>query len=222
MFGLPRQEGLGNEQGEICILVPGFPEHVIERLAHVLPQRTAVRANYHTPAHRRVIGQLRMLHNVEIPLRIIFLAACNNIGHNIARSAPFIKYTIGGMWRKNAGGPERIRTASQEERPDISWRIRKWPDVCIIPGQSRWSRTNVVLSSRKAISSVVYLQPIGTLRIIIRTHCNGTTVAKFSPNRVPPWNDQHYTSGEAIASPCARRHSSPDCLWCCWPVVTPS
>lgn len=126
------------------------------------------------------------------------------------------------MRRKNEGGPERIPTISQEGRPDISWSIREWPDVCVMPYQSRWSRIDVVLSSGRAISSVVYLQLIRRLCIITCIHCNGTTVAKFSTNRVPSWNNRHYTSGEPLPSPCARRPSPPDCLWCCWPVVTPS
>ncbi len=42
---------------------------VVQRALHVLPQRVAVRADHHAAAHGRLVGQLRLVHHIQIPAR---------------------------------------------------------------------------------------------------------------------------------------------------------
>ena len=68
------------------------------------------------------------------------------------------------------GCPDADSPGVQEKQSRMLRNLRKWPDVCVIPGQGRWNRTNVVLSSGKAISSAVCSQSCGTLCILARTN----------------------------------------------------
>ena len=52
------EEGLGNEDGEVGVLVARLLEHAVEGRLDVLPERVAVRLDHHAAADRRVLGEL--------------------------------------------------------------------------------------------------------------------------------------------------------------------
>ncbi len=62
------QEGLGNEQGKVGIDVPARLEHAVQGALHFLPDGVAVRLDDHAAAHIGIFRQLRLLHDIEIPL----------------------------------------------------------------------------------------------------------------------------------------------------------
>ena len=72
----------GNQQRKRHVLVPGGFEAPIQPLLNVFPQRPAVRPHDHAAAHRRVVRQLRLQHQLVVPLRKI-LCACRKLffGH---------------------------------------------------------------------------------------------------------------------------------------------
>ncbi len=65
-------EALGDEQRKRYVLVAGGFEAAIQRLLNVLPQRPTVRPHNHAAAHRCVVGQLRLQHQLVVPLGKIF------------------------------------------------------------------------------------------------------------------------------------------------------
>src|ERR1043166_3839398 len=75
-------KALWNEQRERHILVPGGLESRIQRLLNVFPQRPAIRPHNHAAAHRRIIRQLRLQHQLVVPFGKI-LRTCGKLffGH---------------------------------------------------------------------------------------------------------------------------------------------
>src|SRR5262249_26116188 len=71
VLGLTRHVGLRDEEREIRVLMPGFLEHAVERLLHVLPQGIAVRPDDHAALDARVLGELRLCNDVVVPGREI-------------------------------------------------------------------------------------------------------------------------------------------------------
>ncbi len=49
----------------------GFLEHAVELLLHFFPDSIAVRLDYHTSAHCRLLGKVGFDDQVVIPLRVI-------------------------------------------------------------------------------------------------------------------------------------------------------
>ena len=67
VFGFLVQEALGDEQGEIGVLMAGFLEHPVERPLDLLPDGVAVGADHHAASYRAVIGQLRLDYQLVVP-----------------------------------------------------------------------------------------------------------------------------------------------------------
>jgi len=61
-----------NQQRKRHILVSRSLKSPVQRRLHVLPQRPSIRPHNHAPAHRRIIRQLRLQHQLVVPLRKIF------------------------------------------------------------------------------------------------------------------------------------------------------
>src|SRR4029450_8887298 len=65
---LLHQQAGRNEEGEIGVDVPGRLEAPVEPLLNQFPDRVAVRANGHAAFDRRVVGELRTPHHIQVPL----------------------------------------------------------------------------------------------------------------------------------------------------------
>jgi len=72
MLGLFLQKALRDEQREIRVLVAGRLETAIQAALDAFPQLVAVRLDDHAAAHRRIVGQVGLLHDIGIPLGEIF------------------------------------------------------------------------------------------------------------------------------------------------------
>ncbi len=72
MIGLATEEGLGDEEREVGVLVTCFLEHIIQLALHLLPDGVAVRFDHHAAAHGGVLRQIGFDYQVEVPLRIVF------------------------------------------------------------------------------------------------------------------------------------------------------
>src|SRR5690606_29339624 len=104
MFGLFGQEGLRDEQGEIGVPVSGLFEHPVEHGPHVLPQLVPICPNHHTTANGRIVCPLRVLYDIDVPLRVVGIAPGDYVGHSI-QSVMSIGYK--NRRRKAAGGISR-------------------------------------------------------------------------------------------------------------------
>jgi hypothetical protein len=58
-----------------------FLEHPVELIAHVFPNGKAVGPDDHAAPHGRVVGQLGLFHDIEVPLGIIFPSTGYFLGH---------------------------------------------------------------------------------------------------------------------------------------------
>ncbi len=65
------EEALGDEQREVRVDVPGCLEQPVETLLDPLPERVAARPDDHAALDRRVVGQLRVADDVDVPRREI-------------------------------------------------------------------------------------------------------------------------------------------------------
>ena len=72
VFGLLRQERLGDKHGEVDILHTGFLETFVKGLLNALPDGITIRLDYHTAAHVGLFGQIGLDHQLIIPLGIVF------------------------------------------------------------------------------------------------------------------------------------------------------
>ena len=77
------QEAQGDEEREVGVHVPRGLEAVVELALHLLPDAVAVRADDHAAAHGRVLGQLRLLDDVLVPLPVVLFAAGDAV-HGLA------------------------------------------------------------------------------------------------------------------------------------------
>src|SRR5262249_37027615 len=68
MLRLARQEAAGDKEWEVGILMTCRLDTCVHGLLHVLPDCIAVRLDRHAAANRRVIGQTRLVDDIEIPL----------------------------------------------------------------------------------------------------------------------------------------------------------
>ena len=78
MAGLATKEGFRNKNREIGVGMACIFKHLVQLTLHFLPNRISVGLDHHTTAHGGVLRQVRFLHNVVIPLRII-LCSCTKI-----------------------------------------------------------------------------------------------------------------------------------------------
>src|SRR2546425_5411847 len=74
VLGLAREKALGDKQREVSVLVPRRLEHGVQGALHELPHAVAEGPDDHATAHGRVIGQLRLLDDVGIPLAEVLRA----------------------------------------------------------------------------------------------------------------------------------------------------
>ena len=61
-------EALGNQQRKRHVLVAGGLEALIQCRLNVFPQRPPIGTHDHAAAHRRVVRQLRLQHQLVVPL----------------------------------------------------------------------------------------------------------------------------------------------------------
>jgi hypothetical protein len=81
VLGLLLQVALGDEQREVGVLVAQVLEHLVQDALHVLPDGIAIGTDDHAALHVRVVGELRLLDQVHIPLGKALLARCQLLGH---------------------------------------------------------------------------------------------------------------------------------------------
>ena len=73
MVGLLREEGFGDEEREIGVLVSRILEHLVQRSLHLLPDGVAVGFDDHTSADGGVLRKSRLHDQVVIPLRVVLV-----------------------------------------------------------------------------------------------------------------------------------------------------
>src|SRR5258708_6523910 len=82
-----------DQQRKRHVLMAGGLKPAIEGLLNVLPQRPAIGPHDHAAANRRVIGKLRLQHQLVVPLRKILCAGRKLLfGH--AAVCPFLSDAI--------------------------------------------------------------------------------------------------------------------------------
>ena len=74
VVGLLAQEALGDEEGEVRIVVPCLLKHIIELTLHALPDSIAIGLDDHTATHCGALGQVGLDDEILIPLRIVDVA----------------------------------------------------------------------------------------------------------------------------------------------------
>ncbi len=74
VLGLLRQQALGDEHREVGVLVARLLEHIVERALDELPDGVPVRADHHAPTNGRVVGELRLQHDLVVPGREVLLS----------------------------------------------------------------------------------------------------------------------------------------------------
>ncbi len=90
VLGLFHQVAFGNQQREIGVNMTRFFDALVECIANQLPDGVAVRLDHHAAAHAGVFGKLRLIDDVEIPLRVIFVTSGNAcLGHAFVLSLHF-------------------------------------------------------------------------------------------------------------------------------------
>ena len=68
VLGFLLDEALGDEQGEVCVDVAGLLEEAVEPRLDVLPESVAAGPDHHAALHRRVVGELCIDDDVDVPL----------------------------------------------------------------------------------------------------------------------------------------------------------
>ena len=66
MLGLAAEEGLGDEEREVRVLVSGFLEHAVENMLHLLPDGVSVGLDDHAAAD----GGLRFFEKLSVTLPV--------------------------------------------------------------------------------------------------------------------------------------------------------
>ena len=97
VLGLLHEKGLGDEQGELHVLVAGPLDHVVESALGVLPEGEAVGTDHHAARDRGVIGELRTADHVDVPAVEVLALGRDLLGRCLGhRSAEY-------RWRATAG-----------------------------------------------------------------------------------------------------------------------
>ena len=89
VLGLAAEEGLGDEEREVGVLVSGFLEHAVENMLHLLPDGVSVGLDDHAAADGGLLGQVGLHHEVVVPLGVVlgpfrYLFCHNSIAFSIA------------------------------------------------------------------------------------------------------------------------------------------
>ena len=71
MLGLTAEKGLGDEQGEVGILVTGFLEHAVQDMLHLFPDGVSVRLDDHAAAHGGLFRKVGLHHEIVVPLGVV-------------------------------------------------------------------------------------------------------------------------------------------------------
>ena len=71
VLGLAAEEGLGDEEREVGVLVPGLLEHAVENMLHLLPDGVSVGLDDHAAADGGLLGQVGLHHEVVVPLGVV-------------------------------------------------------------------------------------------------------------------------------------------------------
>ena len=109
---LLREEGLGNEEREVGVLVSRLLEHLVQRIVHLLPDGVAVGFDDHATADGGVFRQPGFHHQVVVPLRVVlvrlgevFELLCHN--YFVSAFVPDCKYSkkIGRFPRRPSPPP---------------------------------------------------------------------------------------------------------------------
>ena len=72
MLGLTAEETLGNEEGEVGVLVAGLFEHAVELVVHLLPNGIAIGFYHHASTHGTLLGEVGAHDEFVIPFGVIF------------------------------------------------------------------------------------------------------------------------------------------------------
>ena len=71
VLSLTREETLGDEHREICVLYTCLLKHLVELLLHLLPDGVAVWFDDHTTAYWRQFSEVGFHYQVVIPLAVV-------------------------------------------------------------------------------------------------------------------------------------------------------
>ena len=121
VLGLGLEEALGHEQRQVDVLVARLLDPPVERVAHVLPQREAIRADDDAAPDGRIGRELGVADDVEIPLAEIGRSGARerlDAGADIGRAPRSLGDRDDGSSR--VGGADAVRLepdrASEESR----------------------------------------------------------------------------------------------------------
>ena len=88
VLGLAFQKAAGDEEREVGVDVARRLDAVVQQANHMLPKRVAIGADHHAAAHRRLVGQLGLVDQVEIPAReVVALGQVLDVARLIRRAA---------------------------------------------------------------------------------------------------------------------------------------
>ena len=68
MLRLAAEEGLRDEEREICVLDTCLLEHLVKHVLHLLPDCISIRLDHHTSPYGRALCQVCLYYKVVIPL----------------------------------------------------------------------------------------------------------------------------------------------------------
>jgi hypothetical protein len=86
VLGLPAQVRLGDEQREVGVLGAGILDPAVELRLHALPDGVAVGPDHHGAPDGTVVGHLRLVHHVLVPLgKVLGLRRQYRFGHGVPR-----------------------------------------------------------------------------------------------------------------------------------------
>ena len=71
------QQALGDEHGQIHVLMAGLFDHAVKNVLDVLPNAVGVWTKDHTAANAGIVYQLGLFHDVGVPLRKVHIHRCD-------------------------------------------------------------------------------------------------------------------------------------------------
>ena len=74
MLGLTGEEALGDEEGEVGVLVTGLFEHAVELVVHLLPDGIAIGFYHHATADGALLGEVGADDEFIVPFGVVFAA----------------------------------------------------------------------------------------------------------------------------------------------------
>ena len=81
VLSLLGEEGLGDEQREVCVHVSGVFEHAVEHVLHPFPNRKSIRLDDHASLHVAVLGEVRLHNELVVPFAVVFFAGSELARH---------------------------------------------------------------------------------------------------------------------------------------------